>query len=131
MKKILFILLLINSIAFGQARLGSTLTELKLEFKELKYEQEIDIDKDGDNVMSITTDEANIIFYFNSEKICVITVILPNSQGQLNSIVESYNNQYVIVSDTEWKMYSKNGVAKITLIFPDDDGDPFFVWGSN
>ena len=56
-----------------------------------------------------------------------MTAVIPDNQGALNFYVELYNKQYVIVSPTKWKMYSKGGIANIQLIYPDSDGY-CFIW---
>ena len=131
MKKIIVLVLFtINNIAvFGQSRLGSTATDIKSEFYESTYEQKSGYDKDNDYYVNITTEKAYVTYYFNSEKICYLTIIAPKNQGALNFYVENYNNQYVIVSSKQWKMYSEDGIANIELIYP-ESGGYFFRWSN-
>lgn len=121
-----FILVLISSSLHAQARIGASISEIRQEFWETKYNLKGDYDDDGDYYIQIDIERATVFYYFNEEKICYMTVISPDNQGALNYFVELYNNNYVIVSETKWKMYSKDGIANIELIF---DGDfPFFIW---
>jgi len=55
---------------------------------------------------------------------------IPNSQEALNAYVEKYNKLYVIVSSTKWKMYSKDGISNIDLIYL-DGGGCYFQWYSD
>ncbi len=124
------VMTIICVIVFGQARVGSTASEIKSEFKESKYKLKTGYDKDNDYYISIETARATVVYYFNSEKICTMTIIIPDNQGALNIFVETYNNQYVIKSSTSWRMYNENGIANIELIYP-ETGGYFFIWTSN
>ena len=84
---------------------------------------------DDIDAISIITERVNLLYMFDSEDICKICLLVPDTQGDLNYYVELYNSQYVIVSETEWKMYNKNGIAKIELIF--NNNKPSFKWTIN
>jgi hypothetical protein len=129
-RTLLTILFAITSIiAFGQARLGTSATDIRSEFSESSYNLKSGYDDDGDYYITVETERATVIYYFNSDKICYLTLIAPDDQGALNFYVELYNKQYVIVSAKEWKMYSENGIAKIELVYPESGG--FFFRLSN
>ena len=127
-RTLLTILFAITSIiSYGQARIGSTAAAIKSEFSESSNKLQSGYDSDGDYYITIETERATVTYYFNIDKVCTTTIIFPDNQGQLNFYVELYNKQYVIVSSTEWKMYSNNGIASIKLVFP-EGGGYFFVW---
>ncbi|MFK7947914.1 MAG: hypothetical protein AB8G11_10005 [Saprospiraceae bacterium] len=126
-KLLIIIAMLLSMSSFSQARLGSSATEIKNEFWESYYELDSGYDSDGDYYIKIEVEKASVIYFFDSDKICNRTFILPDNQGALNYFVELYNKQYVIVSSTEWKMYSSGGIASIKLIFA-DDGGYYFLW---
>jgi hypothetical protein len=129
MKRKLFILLfaICSTIIFGQARLGSTVSDIKSEFSESSYNLKSGYDSDDDYYIILTTEKAEVLHYFNSDKICNLSIIKPKNQGALNYYVELYNKQYVIISDRKWKMYSENGIANIELLFP-ESGKYLFRW---
>lgn len=131
MKKILLTILfgITSLVIFGQARLGSSATEIKNEFWESSYNLKSGYTDDYTYYISIETERATVIYYFNSDKVCNLCAIAPDNQGQLNFYVELYNKQYVVVSSTEWKMYSANGIANIKLVYP-DDGGYYFLWSN-
>lgn len=130
-RTLLTILFAITSIiAFGQARLGTSATDIRSEFSESSYNLKSGYDDDGDYYITIETERATVFYYFNSEKICYLTLIAPDNQGALNFYVEMYNKQYVIVSSKQWKMYSENGISNIELVYP-KSGGYFFRWSSN
>ena len=125
-RTLLSILFVIASIiVFGQARLGSSAAEINSEFEESIYNQENGYDDDGDLFISIDTERASVIYYFNSEEICYLTLIAPDDQGAINYYVELYNEQYVVESPTKWKMYSEEGIANIELLYPETGGCVF------
>jgi len=129
-RTLLTILFAITSvIVFGQARLGSTASEIRSEFWESSYNLKSGYDDDGDYYITITTERATVIYYFKSDKVCYLTAIIPDNQGALNFYVELYNKQYVVVSATQWKMYSNNGIANINLIYP-EGGGYYFLWSN-
>jgi len=110
----------------AQARLGVSFAEIKAEFSDPVFNFRTKFDDDGELLVYIDTDRATVLYDFDDEKYCVATGIFPDNQGALNTFVEHYNNQYVIISNTEWKMYSANGISNIKLHFTDTGY--FFVW---
>lgn len=126
MKKI-FILFsfFITIFSFSQSRLGSTEREIKNEFSDRKYELEENYVQNIYTI-SVRLEIAQVHYLFNSDKICEMVFIYPHNQGGLNYYVEMYNNQYVVISDKKWKMYSDNGIANIELKVGDTGS--FFVW---
>ena len=129
-KTILIILLSVTNIAvFGQVRLGTNAADIATEFNENNYEQKSGYDKDNDYYISITLEKSYVTYYFTSDKVCNLTIIIPKNQGAINFYVENYNKQYVIVSSKQWKMYSESGIANIELIYP-EGGGCFFRWSN-
>ena len=118
---------IISVVVFGQVRLGYSASEIKSEFWESSYNQKSGYDDDGDYYISIKIENATVVYYFNSDKVCYLTFIIPDNQGALNFYVELYNKRYVVVSETKWKMYSENGIANIELLYP-ESGGYFFRW---
>jgi hypothetical protein len=125
MKNLLLILMLVPIFGNSQARLGSTRVDLFEEFAQYfpKYETPIN----GEPHMHFEMERALVVYYFNKANECTLSVIAPKNQGDLNFFVEIYNKQYVIISPTEWRMYSENGnIATIELV--SNKGTTFFVW---
>lgn len=126
----IFLLILFHVFSaslFSQARIGSSVTEIKNEFWERKYNLTPEYDEYGDYFITIETSLATVFYYFDSDNICNTTLIVPNDEGILNYYVELYNKQYVILSPTKWKMYNNYGYYEIELCFL-DDGISFFMW---
>jgi hypothetical protein len=123
-----FLLTIISIVAYSQARLGYTASEIKSEFWESRYKLTSGYTTDKSvYYITIVTNRASVIYYFDTDKVCTLTIIAPDDQGALNYYVELYNRQYVIVSSTKWKMYTDNGFSNVELIYP-DDGGYYFTW---
>ncbi len=122
---LVFIILSINGIA--QARLNSTLSEVREEFSDWRYNLKSGYDSDGDFYISIETERATVIYYFDDSNLCYATIIIPDDQGALNMYAELYNSRYVIISNTQWRMYGENGIAEIELVYS-DNGTYYFLW---
>ncbi len=131
---VLFIFLISHQQSSAQAMLGYTKRAIEKNWKEAGYTLKSDyfINKDGNrrDFYMIQLKNKNAYYFFDKEagNICTLTVIEPLNQGEINRLVEEYNNQYVIISDTEWKMYSyAGGIIHIKLKFLLDSG-PYFCW---
>lgn len=116
-------------VSYSQVRLGFTSDEVKNEFWEDKYNLNEGYTIDDIYFINIRGDRANVFNYFDYDKVCFFSTVIPDDQGSLNYYVEQYNSQYVIISSTEWKMYSKNGIAKIKLNY-DGEGGYYFTWSN-
>lgn len=117
----------VHTNLFAQARLGFKASDIRQEFKDPDYQLESGFTSDNIYYITITTSRATVIYYFNEEWICDVCIIIPDDEGSLNYYVEYYNNHYVIISETKWKMYSKEGISNIELVFTEDLGY-FFMW---
>ena len=116
----------------GQARLGSSVTDIKKEFSEKSYELTSGYDSDKNYYIRVFTDIATVFYFFDEGSYCDQLLILPDDNGKLNFFVEDYNKSYVIINNQEWKMYNESGIASIRLVFPDEKGEkPYFVWTPN
>lgn len=124
MKYIFLILALVFSMSYtkAQGRIGYSEWEIRSEFPEKTFKS--GNDKDGDKWIEMETDISSVRYYFNAlhDWNCYLTMIIPDNQAALNFLVEKYNKEYVIISETKWKMYGNNGITKINLIFADDGG---------
>lgn len=118
---------LFTLVSFSQVRLGYKSEEIKYEFWQDEYNLTEGYTDDDIYYIRIRVDRAYVFNYFNYDEVCFLSIVIPDDQGALNYYVEHYNSQYVIVSSTEWKMYSKNGIAKIKLIY-DGEGGYYFMW---
>jgi hypothetical protein len=125
MKKLVFAALMFcGTLSYSQARLGSSWFDIYSEFKE--YSPETRTTDDGELLMVVSWDKIRNYYYFTDKRQCYRTVIYPTTDGALNGLVEIYNKRYVVVSNTEWKMYSCGLISSIKLI--NHDGVTFFLW---
>jgi hypothetical protein len=129
MKKFILsaLLVLFSLVAFSQSRLGYTPQQILSEFPPTIYNTVTGYDNDGDYFIQVRFDRCYARYYFDAYNQCWLTLITPHNQGCLNWFVETYNNSYVILSNTHWQMYSNAGVSDVKLIYP-ADGGYYFQW---
>lgn len=109
----------------AQARLGSSRYDILSEFYDSS--PVVGVDNSGQVYIDVEFVRANVRYYLDQGGDCSLVFIMPKTQGDLNFYVEYYNNSYVILSSTSWKMYSTDGsIAKISLM--SQDGVSVFVW---
>lgn len=109
----------------AQARLGSSRYDILSEFYDSS--PVVGVDNSGQVYIDVEFVRANVRYYLDQSGDCSLVFIMPKTQGDLNFYVEYYNNSYVILSSTSWKMYSTEGsIAKISLM--SQDGVSVFVW---
>ncbi len=115
------------NFAFAQSRLGSTADEIREEFSDPTYQLEDGATDGGRPFIRVEMERSSVMYLLDDEDVCALTFIIPEDPGALNGLVEEYNNRYVIISPTEWRMYGDWGYADITLVFP-EDGKAYFIW---
>jgi hypothetical protein len=126
MKKLIIILfLLIGISSYSQTRLGYSYSQIKNEFS--LYPCSTGINEWGVFWLQVELDGCTVVYGFDDSYICNSSIIIPDNQGMLNTYVQNYNNQYVIISQTEWNMYSSGGILRIQLFYT-EDGGYYFLW---
>ena len=122
----LFLTMLGND-AVSQPLFGYTPSEVRSEFPNASWTY----DKWGDNkdmlMMSYSTQTFEVSYLFNQNNKSVFTSISPTKQGTLQYLIETYNNRYVIISNTKWKLY-KGGSIFVCELLQKNDGSYFFFW---
>jgi len=127
MKKLVIMLVLLSIVApaFSQARLGRSFYEINQEYEE---NYSVVIDKFKDNiVLNIDMDRAVIKHLFDSNDICILSLIAPKNNIDVQYYVERYNKELVIMSPTEWRFYVGNAIAKVSLETTTDNSI-VFIW---
>jgi hypothetical protein len=114
-----------TSTGNAQSRLGHSKSQILEEFAQ--FNPVFEIKENGDSVIHFTMDRAVVFQYINGEGFCNMSIIVPRDRDNLNYYVQKYNEQYVVLNDRNWKMYSENGtIAAIELVH--HEGLAFFVW---
>ena len=129
MKKLIVLVMLLFSFfsSISQVRLQYTAEEIKSEFKGI-FEVNEDYLDDGTYYITVWTAKSAVIHLFmNKSDQANRCVVIPYTKADLNYYVEQYNRKYVIVSDTQWKMYTENGLCNIWLDFEGEMGAKF-IW---
>jgi hypothetical protein len=118
MKKIMFslVFILLNTFVFSQARIGYSELQIRNEFYYCKFDTNYN-EKGQKYIGTGDFEKYFIIYYFDENNICYACTLMPKTTGYLNYFVEKYNNDFVIISNTQWKFYNENGIMFVTLIF--------------
>lgn len=129
MKKFILsaLFVLFSLVAFSQSRLGYYPNQILAEFPASIYGTTTGYDQDGDYYIFVRFKRCSVTYYFNYNNQCWLSLITPHTQGNLNWFVELYNNNYVILSNTHWQMYSSEGIGDIRLLYP-EGGGYYFAW---
>ena len=122
--KTIIILLLLPLSMLGQQMIGIHYSDV-MEIENAKM-QTSDV---GDHYITSTGDDIYWVYYFNDADYCFATLLFPLSYDMMYAIIELFNDQYIVVSDTQWKIYSRGIVIDVTLD-KDDDGIYFFMYMS-
>lgn len=127
MKKttLLLFALAISAFSFAQARIGYTESQIRAEFSDYKFE--VGYTDDGDKfIFTRDYNSSTLTYFFLENNKCFLCKITPNNSLTLNRLVEKYNANYVIVSETKWKAYSESGILTIHLII--DEPPRFLIY---
>lgn len=118
----LFLIVGFNS--FSQARIGFTESQIRSEFYYLSFEE--GVTTEGFKYIYANYERGTIAYYFDDTGLCILTRLIPFTQGDLNYLVESFNSKYVIISETQWKAYLKNGGIVNIYLVTNSDGLTYF-----
>ena len=126
MKKFLFLLLLIPSVMFSQARLGFNFNDVEKEFRGYQTEKKVFSKTTAFYVINVNS---VFIYTFNSDMKCINTMIITKDEGYKNCYVKKCNELYFVVeAGKRWRMCSENdGYATITLT-KQEDGTFVITW---
>lgn len=109
----------------AQARLGYTKDAITEEFSDL--EQEEGYTDEGKPYLDVLFSHGQFAYYFNEDGICDFCILIPKNDQLLHKTITLNNEDYVVVSDTEWKKYTDSGILSIALYFS-EKGTPYFVY---
>ena len=117
-------LIFLSNNTAAQARLGSNKSDIMKEFSEKNIK--VNLTDDGEEYLSFESNISVNLYYLDKDEICYNVVIFPKDNSAINTLVEFYNDKYVVIDESHWKMYTSNGIAKIDLIFFENSA--MFVW---
>ena len=126
MKRIIIVFIIFCGClnTFSQARLGSYLSELKLEYRNQKTEFLL-----IDNIPCFVVSYSNVdIFYYLTDKgTCFKTALATDNRALVETIIQIYNKYHVIKSRTSWLMNDKGKYIRINLQYINNVGY-VFTW---
>lgn len=130
MRKIFYLLvfLFVSFVSTGQSRLGYSVEQIRTEFSDKEYGLTFDYNEEGIYFSYMNfKDISNVLYLFDQDRICRITIIVPENKEILNTYVKLYNQDYVAKSSKEWIVYTDYGISNIELVM-DGDYPARFVW---
>lgn len=130
MRKIFYLLvfLFVSFVSTGQSRLGYSVEQIRTEFSDEEYGLTFDYNEEGIYFSFMNfKDLSNVLYLFDPDRICRVTIIVPENKEILNTYVKLYNQDYVAISTKEWIVYTDNGINNIKLVM-DGDYPARFVW---
>lgn len=127
MKKLIIILLVLFNIQFlsSQARLGYSLNEIKEEYSQ--YNPKETVCEDGLNALSFQIKDLIVIYYFDKFNTCTNTLISTKNGRTALQIIKFYDENYLAIDDTSWKI-SENLTVAIINSYVDLKMGYVFVW---
>jgi hypothetical protein len=109
----------------AQARLGSTYADLVQEYSDQYLE--IRYANDGTPYTIVNFSFGSAAHYFNENFLVKKSILIPYTIKDLNSIIQVYNDKYVVLSETAWKAYvDGGGIINITLTYNEDTNHYIF-----
>ena len=126
MKKLIIIaLFMFPLLGKAQARLGSTLEEIKTEFSDKEFTY--GVTDDGEKYIFTNMKYGSFLYYFDKEtNKCDLCAQIPFTSVSLSEQIEIYNNKYVVVTEKSWKAYLEGG-SVINIVLDYDEEDKFYV----
>jgi len=115
-------------VSFGQAHLGSTLSEIESMHPGKKFQ--ISTTDEGIRYAYASMPLGTFYYVFSSESnVSELCMQFPDDLGALNTQIEIYNNKYVIESDTSWKAYLEGGgIMKINVSYDEELESYVFIY---
>ncbi len=111
----------------SQALIGYTPSQVREKFPDKDWEYYKWGDDDKLLVMTFSTEELIVNYFFNEDNLSLFCTIKPLKQGGLQFLVEKYNNRYVVINSNTWRFYA-DGTVFICKLKTLDDGSFYFQW---
>lgn len=128
MKKLILtlILFLITISSYSQVRILYSEKYIREDFGDRLT---TNFTENGVKFLRLKQETYSIAYYINNNGICYLCMITPYNPETLKSLKEFYNQNYVKLSDTEWKEYKQNGVIFVTQT--EVENKPVFLFFAN
>lgn len=114
MKKLFLLLLFSPLLSMAQSRIGYSEQQIREEFSEYNFETRF---QDSGRKFIVTQNKLGVMYYyFNEDGICDECYLMAN-KDKLHAIIEKYNREMTIVSDTKWKYYGDDIIIYIEMVY--------------
>lgn len=112
---VLFFLLIQSIFGYSQFHVGESKETVisVLESNDVKFtESEL---TDTTSRISALIEDFQMIWVLNSNDIVIRQTLVPEMENTVNEWVKLFNEDYVVISDTEWRSYADGRIYKIRL----------------
>jgi hypothetical protein len=124
---LLFLVMLLPLVSTAQPMFGYSPSEIRQQHSDVSWSyNKWGNDKDK-MVMQFQTDDLQYSYFFNEDNISIYTFIAPLTQGMLQTMVELYNQRYVIVNKNEWRLYKDGSIYTAKLLMLENE-QYYFMW---
>jgi hypothetical protein len=129
MKKLLLLLAMavLPLISNSQPLFGFTPSEVKDRYPGVDWTYKRWGDGDDKLSMGFRAEDLIVVYFFNENNKSIATTINPQTEGELQGIIERYNSRYVIIDSYTWKFYDEGSIFMCKLK-QSDQGRYFFLW---
>ena len=132
-KAILLIVVVLSAIAsYSQCMLGYTEAQVRKEKPTAIIRSEYG--KNGAKYITYDNPSENKKFkfswthYFNNNGAIIMSILIPRNPEGYISVVEIFNNRFVIKSSTEWVMYEDGLPISVNLVYHEETGIYYFKY---
>lgn len=112
----------------SQPLFGYTPSEIRNKWPNFTWEYEKWGEYKDKMMMSFAEDNIRVIYFFDDDNKSIYTSVCPLTQGELQGLIERYNNRYVIIDNTTWKFYNDGAVFLCRLKQTTDTKNYYFLW---
>jgi hypothetical protein len=130
MKRLFLILLIavLPLISKSQPLFGYTPSQIRDKWPNFDWEYEKWGERKDKMIMTFAEDDIRVMYFFDENNHSVFTSICPLTIGELQGMIEQYNNRYVVVDNTTWRFYNDGAVFLCTLRQTADTKKYYFLW---
>ena len=119
MKYALLLFLLTKTVfSYSQFFVGDSrvLAKSILDTKKIDYSEDlIEEPYKIDRISWIIENEYQMILIFNTDDVVIKQTLIPEKKNGVNEFVKWFNEEFVVVSNTEWKNYANGRIYNIKL----------------
>jgi hypothetical protein len=114
--------LFISNLLLSQEAVGMTESAIRAEFPYFNFKveyQAVEEHKIKSLAYSNPALQCSISHVLNNGDRCLLSIFTTSSEAILKNMIESFNKQYIVISNKQWKKYKGDKVITIDFIVRD------------